>query len=54
MREQLYREGLSCLRLPYYGKRMFNLELPVKALGRTSPSLLHDMVDVGVDPPISP
>ena len=53
---QLYWDGLSCIRLPYQRtqQRIFNLGLPVRALGSASPSLLYDLVAVGVDPSVSP
>ena len=38
---------------PLLRKRIFNSELPVRASGSTDPSLLHDLVEVRVDPSVS-
>ena len=35
-------------------KRIFNSGLPVRASGSAGPSLLHDLVEVRVDPAVSP
>ena len=39
---------------PLLRKTIFNSELPVRALCHTSPSLLHDLVEVGIDRSVSP
>ena len=39
---------------PLLRKRIFNPELPVRTSGSAGPSLLHDLVEVGVDPSASP
>ena len=51
----MYREGLSCLQLPWLRtERICNSVYLSGLLGSIGPILLHDLVDVGTGPSVSP
>ena len=49
----IFQGGTLLPQTPLLRKRILNSELPVRALGSNSPSLLHHLVEVRVDTSLS-